>query len=390
MACRLPSCHSQPPPPAPPAWRDAPPPPARSVPWRALRSWRAPAQAWPDDPTARQFLRDRHAIDHFGLVRGVCPHHQGGRLGVQCRRSTWHAHRTARWSAGIGEDFCAVQRHRAELQHRQVERQFQNVHELSLRRPSMQREELPAMATGLERITGKCCEPTSEERSAGNLHAAFWGSRGWVTASGDPVWGWQHPHLSEFASAQPLEEGGEGGCVGESGMRREEPEFAGRVRRHQLLEHPTPEQPRQHLHVHEEFFPARDPARSVFRETPTRERFTRDSVVAMDDPRSIRRREVTCRTRAACSSTAGGTPKSSSRAWDRSGCDRQAGGRGADRDDLAKSARDAGASRRDAHWRTRRRPLNWPCAVEWPEARAPSLLAPKTGLALSLQTSVRT
>ena len=32
-----------------------------------------------------------------------------------------------------------------------------------------------------------CCEPTSEERSAGNPHATFCGSRGWATASGDPV-----------------------------------------------------------------------------------------------------------------------------------------------------------------------------------------------------------
>ena len=35
----------------------------------------------------------------------------------------------------------------------------------------------------------RCCESTSEERRAGNLHAAFCGSRRWVTASGDPV-GW--------------------------------------------------------------------------------------------------------------------------------------------------------------------------------------------------------
>ena len=34
-----------------------------------------------------------------------------------------------------------------------------------------------------------CCEPTSEERSAGNPHATFRGSRRRVTASGDPVLG---------------------------------------------------------------------------------------------------------------------------------------------------------------------------------------------------------
>ena len=33
----------------------------------------------------------------------------------------------------------------------------------------------------------RCCEPTPEERSAGNPHATFCGSRGRVTASGDPV-----------------------------------------------------------------------------------------------------------------------------------------------------------------------------------------------------------
>jgi len=32
-----------------------------------------------------------------------------------------------------------------------------------------------------------CCEPLSEERSAGNPHATFCGSRRRVTASGDPV-----------------------------------------------------------------------------------------------------------------------------------------------------------------------------------------------------------
>src|SRR5713101_203047 len=33
-----------------------------------------------------------------------------------------------------------------------------------------------------------CCESSSEERSAGNPHATFCGSRRWVTAVGDPVW----------------------------------------------------------------------------------------------------------------------------------------------------------------------------------------------------------
>src|SRR5262249_33821521 len=34
-----------------------------------------------------------------------------------------------------------------------------------------------------------CCEPSFEERSAGNLHATICGSRGWVTTTGDPVGG---------------------------------------------------------------------------------------------------------------------------------------------------------------------------------------------------------
>ena len=33
----------------------------------------------------------------------------------------------------------------------------------------------------------QCCEPTAEERGAGNPHATFCGNRRWVTASGDPV-----------------------------------------------------------------------------------------------------------------------------------------------------------------------------------------------------------
>src|ERR1700747_991104 len=33
----------------------------------------------------------------------------------------------------------------------------------------------------------QCCESSSEERSAGNPHATFYGNRGRATASGDPV-----------------------------------------------------------------------------------------------------------------------------------------------------------------------------------------------------------
>ena len=40
-----------------------------------------------------------------------------------------------------------------------------------------------------------CCESSFEERSAGNPHATFCGSRTRVTASGDPVWGCDSPGL---------------------------------------------------------------------------------------------------------------------------------------------------------------------------------------------------
>ena len=43
---------------------------------------------------------------------------------------------------------------------------------------SMQRELQPSIES---------CEPTAEERGAGDPHATFYGSRGRPTASGDPV-----------------------------------------------------------------------------------------------------------------------------------------------------------------------------------------------------------
>ena len=39
----------------------------------------------------------------------------------------------------------------------------------------------------------QCCEPSSEERSAGKPHATFCGNRRWATASGDPVLGVKFP-----------------------------------------------------------------------------------------------------------------------------------------------------------------------------------------------------
>ena len=54
-------------------------------------------------------------------------------------------------------------------------------------RPSIQREDRPTMATKLEQIAAKCCEPPIEERSAANPHATFCGSGRRATASRDPV-----------------------------------------------------------------------------------------------------------------------------------------------------------------------------------------------------------
>jgi len=51
-----------------------------------------------------------------------------------------------------------------------------------------------------------CCETTLDERSAGNLHATFCGSRRRVTASGHPVLGGAipqgHPAISLFRTVR--------------------------------------------------------------------------------------------------------------------------------------------------------------------------------------------
>src|SRR5216684_3235762 len=60
-------------------------------------------------------------------------------------------------------------------------------------RPSTQREDQLTMETKLETDSSESCEPTAEERGAGNPHATFCGSRGRVTASGDPVLGVKFP-----------------------------------------------------------------------------------------------------------------------------------------------------------------------------------------------------
>jgi hypothetical protein len=43
-------------------------------------------------------------------------------------------------------------------------------------------------------------ESTFDERSAGNRHATFCGSWGWIVAPGDPVGGW-HSHVSIVPTA---------------------------------------------------------------------------------------------------------------------------------------------------------------------------------------------
>src|SRR6516225_916669 len=51
----------------------------------------------------------------------------------------------------------------------------------------------------------QCCESSSEERSAGNLHATFCGNRGRATASGDPVGGTARcPPIPIFGASHPL------------------------------------------------------------------------------------------------------------------------------------------------------------------------------------------
>ena len=54
------------------------------------------------------------------------------------------------------------------------------------------KQRLPILRPSCISLTGscklsRCCEPSSEERSAGKPHATFCGNRRWATASGDPV-----------------------------------------------------------------------------------------------------------------------------------------------------------------------------------------------------------
>ena len=88
----------------------------QSVPWRGLRSWRAPAQAWPDDPhgapippgsTCHRPLRPDPRLPPAPAVRplrpSIAPRLPGMLIGQRAV------------PAGIGVHFGAVQRHRAEL-----------------------------------------------------------------------------------------------------------------------------------------------------------------------------------------------------------------------------------------------------------------------------------
>jgi hypothetical protein len=71
-------------------------------------------------------------------------------------------------------------------------------------RPSIQREDQLTMETKLERIAAKCCESPVEERSAGNPHATFCGSRRRATASRDPA---LPPRMSAAAQDRPKSQG---------------------------------------------------------------------------------------------------------------------------------------------------------------------------------------
>ena len=64
-----------------------------------------------------------------------------------------------------------------------IEPMLQSMHRRGYQAPAIRRVYIPKPG----KQDWRCCEPTFEERSAGNLHAAFCGSRRWVTASGDPV-----------------------------------------------------------------------------------------------------------------------------------------------------------------------------------------------------------
>src|ERR1700726_1402086 len=62
--------------------------------------------------------------------------------------------------------------------------------------------------------SSESCEPTAEERGAGNPHATFCGSRGRATASGDPV-GWETGRCRMAQATAPILDLYEGAAVKE-------------------------------------------------------------------------------------------------------------------------------------------------------------------------------
>ena len=80
--------------------------------------------------SARQFLRDRHAIRHISLIRGFRLRQQSGHFGLQLGldlAGMFIGERSV--PAGIGVDFRAVQSHRAKLEQAHLARQLQHPHE---------------------------------------------------------------------------------------------------------------------------------------------------------------------------------------------------------------------------------------------------------------------
>ena len=80
--------------------------------------------------TARQFLRNRHAVHHISLIGGFRPCQQFGHFGLQLAfdlGGMFIGQRAV--PAGIGVDLGAIQRHRAKLEQAHLAGQFQHPHE---------------------------------------------------------------------------------------------------------------------------------------------------------------------------------------------------------------------------------------------------------------------
>jgi hypothetical protein len=90
--------------------------------------------------SARQFLRDRHAIRHISLIRGFRPRQQFGHFGLQLGLDLpgmFIGQRAV--PAGIGVDLRAVQRHRAKLEQAHLARQYNFTSQPTRSSPALQR-----------------------------------------------------------------------------------------------------------------------------------------------------------------------------------------------------------------------------------------------------------